>query len=198
LRAHAEIYFRDVRCPATREDLVQEVCGLAWRWLRRLDERGKDVARFPMAFASLAARAVRCGRRVGAQEKGRDVLSPGARRRHGFRVERLPGTGRPDPGSAHAAPRGQEIIEEHLRGNAVTPVPDQVQFRLDFAAWVRTLTARERRLVAAMARRERTKDLARWFGLSAGRISQLRKEFQRAWNRFCGDATGPGPTGTRA
>jgi hypothetical protein len=74
-----------------------------------------------------------------------------------------------------------------LRDNTVTPVPDQVQFRIDWPAWLATLTARERRMIRAMARSERTKDLSRQFELSPARISQIRREFRDAWARFCGE-----------
>ena len=57
-------------------------------------------------------------------------------------------------------------------------------FRIDFPAWLKTLTARERRLVRAMARNERTTDLSREFGVSPGRISQLRRAFMEDWRRF--------------
>ena len=64
----------------------------------------------------------------------------------------------------------------------------QVAVRLDFPAWLRTLARRDRRLVEGMALGHRTLDLARKFRLSAGRVSQLRREFKRDWDRF----TAPG------
>src|SRR5208282_4950435 len=67
-----------------------------------------------------------------------------------------------------------------------TPVPEQAAFRIDFPEWLSTLTARERRIIAEMARNERTKDLSRRFQLSPGRISQLRREFHDAWRQFVG------------
>ena len=80
-----------------------------------------------------------------------------------------------------------------MRDNTVTPVPDQVQFRIDWPAWLRTLTPRERRIIKEMARGERTMDLGREFELSPARISQLRREFHDGWARFCdadfGEAT---------
>jgi hypothetical protein len=45
-----------------------------------------------------------------------------------------------------------------------------------------------------MARGERTKDLSRRFEVSPARISQLRREFQRGWSKFCGDS----PSGDQA
>src|SRR5438132_12313812 len=59
LQTHAAISFRDVTCPDRRADLVSEAVALAWQWLVRLHARGTDASRFPMAFARLAARAVR-------------------------------------------------------------------------------------------------------------------------------------------
>jgi hypothetical protein len=80
-----------------------------------------------------------------------------------------------------------DAYEERLRDNTITPVIDQVQFRIDWPAWLRTLTARERRLIRAMSRNERTLDLSKEFELSPARISQLRREFHDDWCRFLGD-----------
>jgi DNA-directed RNA polymerase sigma subunit (sigma70/sigma32) len=87
-------------------------------------------------------------------------------------------------------PRGQQkldAMEERLHDNLVTPILDQVCFRLDFSAWLKTLTARERRIIRWMMKDERTKDLAQRFRISAPRISQLRREFRRGWQTFIGD-----------
>ena len=63
----------------------------------------------------------------------------------------------------------QDAWEERLHDNTQTPVPEQVAFRLDFPAWLTTLTARERRLVHEMANNERTLDLSQRFDLSPAR-----------------------------
>jgi hypothetical protein len=115
--------------------------------------------------------------------RAKDVLNPATQRRHGFHVERLPSWTQASHERLYAEVRGQE-----LRDNAVTPVPEQVCFRIDFPAWLRTLTGRERRLIRAMARNERTLDLSRQFEVSPARISQLRREFQEGWERFTADA----------
>jgi hypothetical protein len=115
------------------------------------------------------------------------VLSPLAQQRHTFRVGSLPTTTRSPHEQLYAHPHGQALLdafEERLRDNTLTPVPEQAAFRIDFPAWLRTLTGRERRLVRAMAQNERTKDLSRQFGLSPGRISQLRRAFREGWLRF--------------
>jgi hypothetical protein len=190
IEGHARIFFRGVRCPVRQEDLVQECVGLGWRWFLRLSERGKDVFAFPTAFAALLARAVKCGRRLCGQERAKDVLSFVAQQRHGFRVELLPQSTRCPHDNLYADPHGQALhdaFEERLRDNTVTPVPDQVMFRIDFPAWLATLTARERRMVRAMARNERTTDLSKEFEVSPGRISQMRRAFREDWLRFTGE-----------
>jgi hypothetical protein len=91
IELHAQIYFRGLKCPHRRADAVQETFAVAWKWFARLMERGKDPLTFPAVFASYAARAVKCGRRVCGQEKGNDVLSSLARHRrpgHALRVDR--------------------------------------------------------------------------------------------------------------
>jgi hypothetical protein len=67
-------------------------------------------------------------------------------------------------------------------------VPEQVCFRLDWPAWLTTITERDRRLVDDLALSHRTKDLANKYGLSPARISQKRREFFDDWRRFCGEA----------
>src|SRR5262245_1148611 len=64
IQLHARIYFRGEKCPNKKADKIAETIGLAWKWYRRLKQRGKDPDQFPSALASFAARAVRCGRRV--------------------------------------------------------------------------------------------------------------------------------------
>jgi hypothetical protein len=200
LRTHAAVYFRHIPCPGRRADCVAEATALGWQWFVRLARRGRDARQFPMAFAGLLARAVRSGRRLCGGERTQEVLSPVAQRRHGFAVEGLPSTTRAGQESLYARPRGQQLqdlYEERLHANTLTPPDEQAMFRIDFADWLDSLTARERCLLRAMALNERTADLAQRFGLSPGRISQMRREFERGWRRFCGDdipAGGPRPT----
>ena len=62
-------------------------------------------------------------------------------------------------------------------------------FRLDFPSWLRTRTDRDRRIIGDMAMGQRTLDLSRKYGISPGRISQLRREFHDDWERFCSPTT---------
>ena len=190
IERHGRCYFRHVKCPLQQVELLAEMRGVCWQWFIRLVRRGKGVTAFVSALATYAARAVHSGRRVCGHERAKDVLSPVARRRHGFRVEPLPVSTRSPYEDLYATTLGQALqdaYEERLRDNTLTPVPDQAAFRIDFPAWLATLTGRERRLIRAMARNERTKDLSRAFELSPGRISQLRRAFHDDWLRYHGE-----------
>lgn len=189
VESHASVIFGHLRCPHRRADSMAEMIALSWKWFSRLVQQGKDPSQFPSALATFAAKAVKSGRRLAAMERPKDVLSSRAQQLHGFKVEHLPPETRTSFEELYSA-RGQRTLdafEERLQDNSITPVPDQVQFRIDFSAWLQTLTPRERRLIRAMARNERTTDLSKRFDLSPGRVSQLRREFQQGWERFTAD-----------
>ncbi len=180
IQLHGRVYFRHIKCRERKEDAIQEMIGLCWKWFLRLAQKGKDATRFPSALASYAARAVRCGRRVVGQEKSKDVLSPVAQQGHHFAVGQLP----------DFSTLSDNPLAEALQDNTVSPVPEQVIFRLDFPAWLATLGQRNRAMVEDMAMGHRTQDLAQKYRVSQGRISQMRRYFQQDWSRFCGEAEG--------
>jgi hypothetical protein len=188
IETHARIFFRQIACAHRKADAVQEMKALAWKWFVRLCEQGKDAEDFPTVFTSLLARAVNSGRRLAGMEKSNDVMNPQAQRRSGFTVEALPISTKTSHEELYGQVHGQkklDAFDERLRDNTQTPVDEQAAFRIDFLAWLNTLTGRERRIIRAMALNERTKDLSREFALSPWRISQLRQEFRLDWNRFC-------------
>jgi len=187
---HAKVYFRYIKCWHTKEDRIAEVRALCWKWFRRLAEQGKDACQFPTVLADYAARAVKCGRRVCGQLKAKDVMSERAQQMHGFTVRRLPSSAGASLDNLYARPRGQQLQDEweqRLQDNTVTPVDEAVAFKLDFRAWLRTLTPRQRRLIRAMLRNERTRDLSQAFQVSEGRVSQMRRQFHDGWKGFVGE-----------
>jgi hypothetical protein len=174
---HARFHFRDLRCRHRQDDAVAETVALAWKWFVRLTRRGKDASRFPVAFANYAARAAKNGRRLCGQEKARDALSPLAQQRRGFAVQSLP----------MASSMIGNHLHEALADNTQTPVPDQVRFRLDFPVWRLRRCERDRRLIDDLMVGERTLDVARRYGLTPARISQLRRDFHEDWLAFCSE-----------
>ena len=187
IELHAKIYFRDVKCPHRKEDFIQETRALAWKYFIRAIQQGKDPLTFVSLIATFAARHARSGRRLCGQERSKDTLSPLAQRRRGFTVKTLPVTTTQPREQFYANPHGQRLIdavEERLRDNTLTSVPDQVCFRLDFPAWLTTRTERDRRIIDDMGLNHRTQDLSKKFGVSPSRISQLRREYRDDWTNF--------------
>jgi hypothetical protein len=63
----------------------------------------------------------------------------------------------------------------------------QLPQRVDFHAWLESLPEHTRRMAETLATGETTSHVARMFGCSASRISQLRSELYRAWRVFQGE-----------
>jgi DNA-directed RNA polymerase specialized sigma24 family protein len=172
----ARLRCRRVSCANRREDCIGEIVAVAWKWHVRLAERGRDCSQFVVTFAHLAVRAVMSGRRLCGQERVHDVMSPSCRRRHGFGVARFDGS------------IWSDVFADALADNTHSPVPVQVQFRGNFAAWVSRMPARQQQVLTALAVGERTQDVARATGVSAAQISQMRGELRRSYLQFLTDS----------
>jgi hypothetical protein len=168
---HVHFVFRRLS-PADREEVEAEAVAAAFRSYVQLKEQGKDPTVFPTMLACFAALRVKQGRRLGGRRDTRDVLSYRAQKSRGFRVISL------DAKEARLA--------EALRDDTRTPIPEQVAFRVDFPAWLNTMRARDRQMVLALASGDQATEVARRFKLSAGRVTQLRQEWQREWQIFHG------------
>jgi hypothetical protein len=191
IELHGRIYFRHVRCPHRKAELLQDMRSLAWKWLLRLNEQDKDVSQFVTGFITLLARAVNSGRRITGLAKATDAMNPMTQKRHAFTVEALPTSFSTGQENLYSKPNGQELddtFEERLRDNTQTPIPDQAAFRIDWPAWVKTRSHRDRQIIHDLMAGERTLDVSRKYGISAGRVSQLRQEFHDDWQRFHGEA----------
>jgi hypothetical protein len=176
IERHGRVYFRG-KNPDLREELIAEMVAICWRWFLRLVQRGKDPSQFASALATYAARAVNSGRRLVGMSKAKDVLSPLAQRIRGFTVGRLP-----DFSSLSDNP-----LHDALRDNTQSPPPDAAALRCDFPLWLNSQAERDRKLALDLMAGEKTLDAAQRFGLSAGRVSQKRREFRDDWRRFHGE-----------
>lgn len=197
---HARVVFRG-RAPAEREEAVAEAVAAAFESYVGLKARGKDPLHdFPSALATFAALHVKDCRHVGGTCNRRDVLSRKTQQRRGFRVESLAASNRTSHEARCCAVRGPRratVFEEHLCDNTRTPVPDQVAFRLDFSAFLQTLTERDRRMALTLGDGHPAHEVAGRFRVSAARVTQLRQQWCRAW-RVCQGETperenAPGP-----
>jgi transposase-like protein len=175
IRRQALAAFRKQRSEA-REELIQEVVANAYRAWVRLVRRGKESVAYPTPLAQFAIRQVRDGRRVGGRQNAQDILSPCAGRLHGFTVERF------DQRDQQSGVLNEQLVEDRRVGPAETAAA-----RLDLAAWFRSLSKRNRQIAKALSVGETTSAVAEKFGLSPGRVSQLREWLREHWERFQGD-----------
>ena len=155
---------------------MQEALANAMVAYRRLAELGKTEVAYATPLAKYAVRQVCSGRQVANSLNVYETLSGYAQRKLGFSVARLT---QPD------ATEGtwKEVLVADRRA---TPA-ELAASRLDFAAWWRRLPRRQRRIAAALAAGATTKETARAFKLTAGRISQLRRELESSWQTFQGE-----------
>jgi hypothetical protein len=159
-----------------REEFIQEVLCNALVAYKRLYDQGKVELAYPTVLAMYGVRQAFDGRKVGGKLNVNDVASAYAQKRKGFKVERLD----------HYDPQNDEwrqvLVEDRHTGPAETAA-----VRLDFEVWLRTLGRRDRGIALRLATGETTLATAREFGVSPGRISQLRRELMDSWEAFQGE-----------
>jgi hypothetical protein len=172
IREQARLAFR-AHNPEAKEELIAEVVANAFCAFARLVERGKEDVAHATPLAWYAIRQVRCGRRVGGRLSGRDVMSAA---NHRVTVEQL------DQFDEQAGEWREALVEDKHAGPA-----DTAAARIDVAAWFRSLGRTKRRIARLLARGEGTGAVAKKFGLSPGRISQLRTELQQSWLTMQGE-----------
>ncbi len=171
---HAKRAFRHWK-PEAREDAIQEVIANAAVALARLVQLDKADLAYPTVLARYAIAQFHDGRRVGNRLRIADVLSAYAQRRKGFHVESL------DRFDKESGQWLEAVVED-----THTPVSEQVAFRIDFPRWLMTQTKRDRRIAETLALGHTTGEVSRRFKVSAGRVSQLRRELCQSWQEFHG------------
>ena len=174
VRTHARIRFRYLR-PESREEAVQAAIASACLSYQRLARQGKLHGIRPSSLADYAVRRVRSGRSVGSPQNSADLHSPLAQRKHEIRQHSLTST-------------DQSWDQTLVESKRVLPA-DRAAFRLDFEQWVSSMSQRDRQIITVLASGEATSAVAGRFGLTAGRVSQLRRRYEQDWQVFQGQAT---------
>ena len=167
IRRQAAYYLRHLS-KTDRADAVQEVVASSFIAYLRLIERGKSDVAFAGPLARYAACQYFRGRRVGNPMNGHDISSAYCHRRTEIRVEQLDRFD--DPTS-----EWEQLVVEDRHS---TPA-HVAAIRVDFRAWLESLPVRTRQVAETLATGEATSHVARMFGCSASRISQLRRELYR-------------------
>jgi hypothetical protein len=172
IRSQARLAFRRLRLEL-KEELVAETVANAFCHFSRLVRAGKADLAYATPLANFAIRQVLAGRRVGTKLNCRDVFSAVAQRRWGFTLKNFPSNG-----------SESNIWCEILADDTLTPVPDQVAFRMDFPVWLKIQGRRKRELAKFLAVGNTATEAAQRFRVSIPRISQLRSELQASWDAF--------------
>ena len=145
-----------------------------------LAAKGRLHAAHPSTLANFAVNFVRNGRHVGGkQDAAKDPLSPACQKRHGISVQ-----------SYHApnAVGGTDGWRQVGIANHKASIPDTACFRVDFSECFRTLNRRDRKIISALSAGETTSAVGELFRITPGRVSQLRRRFERDWCEFQGEA----------
>lgn len=175
IKQQARFAFR-AENPEQRDDCVTEVIANCFVAFVRLMDRGKENEVHATPLVQFAIRQVREGRKVGTKLNVNDVSSDYAQRRKGIKVESL----------VRYNHRKQEwrelLVEDRHAGPAETAAS-----RIDFNDWLRSLPRRSRKVAETLASGETTKKAARTHQVSAGRISQMRRELKDDWETFHGE-----------
>ena len=158
-----------------REEFEANALGLACEMFQRLIQRGRAELAYPVPLASYACRQVRAGRQCGTSLNVRDISSPYCQNRKGVRGQSLHHL---DPDSG----QWQELVVEDRQASPA----DVAAIRIDFQAWLKTLTCKNRQVAEALASGESTQAVAKQVGISGARVSQLRRELKSAWEEFQG------------
>jgi hypothetical protein len=162
--------------PVLREELIAAVAANCLVAFVRLIELRKSERAFPSALARYGILQIRAGRRVGSRLRAGELLSGHAQRRGGYSVESLDRFDRDENG-------WREIVLEDRRAGPA----EVAACRIDFADWLRQLPARLREIALVLAGGESTSRTARMFGVTAARVSQLRRWLKESWEAFQGE-----------
>jgi hypothetical protein len=178
IKAHARIAFRHLAPEAREEAVAETVCNACCAYARLAELNKVDVA-YPTVLARFGVAQTKAGRKVGGKLNCRDVLSPYCQRKKNLLVERL------DQYNSEEACWAEAIVEDRTAGPA-----EIAATRIDFSAWLQILPCRVRKIATFLANGETTSAAAKRFRLSAGRISQIRRQLYEAWRGFQGEQAG--------
>jgi hypothetical protein len=181
IRAHAVIAFRHLK-PEAREESIQEAVANALVAFVRLVQLKKVDLAYPTVLARYAVAQIHDGRKVGNRLNIKDVLSGYAQKRKDFHVERL------DQFDVEENAWAEVLVEDRHAGPA-----EVATTKIDFTEWLKSLPTQRRKITKLLATGERTSIVAEKFGVSSGRISQLRCELARSWKEFLGEAESISP-----
>ena len=154
----------------SRGEAVQNTVALCWFRLLDLAKSGKhadtDVVDGMIYFSIIHTAQGRLAHGRGGSN-GKDALDYSRLGLKGVRADRID-------------------FREHV--SAESPVPSQAAFRVDTPAWLETMPERNQRIALDLAAGYSTGEVSNRHKISPGRVSQLRREFERSYREFHGEA----------
>jgi len=158
------------KCPlAEREEALQFIIASAAVAFARLAKLNRLQLAYPGPLARYGFKQYQAGRLIGGSSNCHDVSSRMCQRRQGCVVESL------------------DDWQESLAETRRTTPADLAALRVDFAAWLESLSPRNQQLARTLARGEEAGVVAEMFRITAARVSQLRRELYESWQRFVGE-----------
>ena len=159
--------------PDKQDDALQSVLVASYLSVRRLAQSGRLNEAFSTPIGWFAIKAYRVGRIGGMPMNSTDTLAESTRARKRVQIESYNNFSRIKKGWG-------EIFMTDGRVN----VAKEVCFKLDYEGWLETLSVRQRQMLEGMIAGDTTSELAEKFNLSAGRISQIRRELVESWKNY--------------
>ena len=153
-----------------REDAIEEGIVHSLMAYVRLHEQGREEVATPSSLAWYSSRQVKRGRQAGGRMNGKEPLSRYGQISNGIQIE----------------PLTSKWIDAMVEDKRAT-VADQVAAKIDVAAWFATLTKRMKEIAKDLAYGFSTSEVAKKYGVTAGRISQLRRTLEESWVAFQGE-----------
>ena len=164
-RHYAKRYSRNKRID--RNDVIQDLIGIALQIYTSAVRRGKEVYYSPLV--RWAIKRYRDGRRCRGYNST-DIFS-----------EHTQMLGRSKVHSFHDE-EGED--RHHFMEDRRVNVADTVQFKIDYEEWHQQHSERDQQIITDLSMGERTGDVAKKYGVSAGLISQYRKRYRNSWDNY--------------
>jgi hypothetical protein len=153
--------------PEAREDAMGEAVVHSLLAYIRLHEQGRAEVATPSSLAWYSSRQVKRGRPATGRMNGKEPLSRYAQIGNGIQIDRQ-------------SSNWIDMLVEDKRAS----VADQVAAKLDVGAWFATLTKRMKEIARDLAFGCSTSEVAKKHGVTAGRISQMRRVLENSWAAF--------------
>jgi hypothetical protein len=175
VREHMRFAFRRMPAAERAEAMAEAVANVAINYAR-LHEQGKLDVAFPTTLADYAIRQYFAGRRVGSKLNIDDVSSVYCQRQRGVQMRSLD--------QRNPAGEWKELVVEDRHA---TPA-EVAASRIDLHDWFAQLPRLKRGIAQTLATGETGAETASMFGVTPGRVSQVRRELEIDWAEFHGES----------